>query len=67
MIVKELYKVRNDGMKLYRTYSDNGYKILQEETGIVYDDAVDIETANYTYTETNEKISIISYPEQEVM
>ena len=56
MIVKEFYKQRNDGVNLYRTYSDENFKILQVETGIVYDEAIDVETANYTYEETEEKI-----------
>lgn len=56
MIVKEFYKTREDGVKLYRTYSDENYKIRQIETGIIYDEAIDVENAEYTYEETNEKI-----------
>lgn len=56
MIRRDFYKTRNDGVNLYRTYSDENYRILQVETGFVYDEAIDIETANYTYEETNEKI-----------
>lgn len=56
MIQKDFYITRNDGVKLYKTYSDEDYKILQIETGNIYDEAIDIETANYTYEETNEKI-----------
>ena len=56
MIVKEFYKRREDNINLYRTYSDENYKILQLETGYIYDEAIDIESANYTYEETNEKI-----------
>lgn len=56
MVVKEFYKQRNDGVKLYRTYSDENFRLLQVETGIIYDEAVDIETANYTYEETEEKV-----------
>ena len=51
MIVKEEYKTRADGVKLYRTYSDLGIQILQVETGRIYDEAVDIEGAPYTYEE----------------
>ena len=54
-IVKELFKTRNDGVKLYRTYSDIGRQILQVETGIVYDEAIDVEGAPYTYTESDEE------------
>lgn len=50
-IVTELFKTRNDGAKLYRTYSDLGMQILQVETGIVYDEAIDVEGAPYTYVE----------------
>lgn len=35
------------------TYSDAGFKILQNETGVVYEDAMDILTSGYTYTETD--------------
>lgn len=53
-IVTELYKTRNDGVKLFRTYSDEGKQLLQNETGIVYDEAIDVEGAPYTYSETGE-------------
>lgn len=53
-IVTELFKTRNDGVNLYRTYSDIGMKILQVETGIVYDEAIDVEGATYTYIEYEE-------------
>ena len=33
-----------------RHYSDSGFRILQNETGIVYDDAVDVMPCRYTYT-----------------
>ena len=56
MIVKEFYKTRKDGVNLYRTYSNENFKILQVETGNIYDEAIDVETANYTYEETEEKI-----------
>lgn len=35
------------------TYSDAGMKILQVETGIVYEDALDVPDSGYTYTETD--------------
>ena len=35
------------------TYSDAGMKILQVETGIVYEDALDVPESGYTYTETD--------------
>ena len=56
MIVKEFYKTREDGVKLYRTYSDEGMYILQNETGIEYSEAIDVEGKPYTYTETDKPI-----------
>ena len=43
-------KMRED--RVY-TYSDAGMKILQVETGIVYEDALDVPESGYTYTETD--------------
>ena len=56
MIIKEFYLTRDDGISLYKTYSDNGYYILQNETGTKYSEAIDVETSTYTYTETDEYI-----------
>lgn len=56
MIKREFYMKREDGVNLYRAYSDKNYKIKQIETGILYDEAIDIESANYTYEETEIKI-----------
>ena len=39
-----------------RHYSDSGFRILQNETGIVYDDAVDVLPCRYTYSETGEPV-----------
>ena len=56
MIVKEEYKTRTDGVKLIRTYSDESRKIIQNETGTVYVEAIDVENAPYTYSESTEVI-----------
>ena len=56
MIIKEYFLTRKDGVKLYRTYSDKNKMILQIETGIKYDEAIDVEFAPYHYEETNEDI-----------
>lgn len=58
MIIKEFYKTRSDGVNLYRSYSDENFKIKQEQTGIIYDEAIDVEDAPYTYIETDEKVEI---------
>ncbi len=56
MLKREYLKDREDGVKLYITYSDEGYKIKQVETGILYEEAIDEENSEYTYEETDEKI-----------
>lgn len=56
MIIKEFYLQREDGVNLYRHYSDNGLYIRQDQTGNEYDEAIDIENAPYTYTETDKPI-----------
>lgn len=64
MIVTEYFNIREDGVKLYHTYSDKNYKILQVETGIQYDEAIDIENAPYTYEETDVLIELPDEKEQ---
>lgn len=56
MVKTEYYMTRGDGVVLNRTYSDAGYYILQNETGIEYSEAVDVEGAPYTYSETDRMI-----------
>ena len=53
MIKREEYMTRSDGVKLIRTYSDAGFQIRQDQTGIVYSEAIDVESSGYTYTETD--------------
>lgn len=62
------YATRSDGVKLFRFavpntkhINDKGeevwdspqFKIRQDQTGIPYDEAIDVENAPYTYTETD--------------
>lgn len=56
MIQREFYTQHKDGVKLYRTYSDAGMMIRQNETGMEYPEAIDVESAPYTYTETETPI-----------
>lgn len=42
MIKKEHYKTREDGVELYRTFSDTDHKIRNKRTGYTYEDAIDI-------------------------
>ena len=56
MIVREFYEVRSDGVRLFKTYSDGGFYIKQNESGNIYSEAVDVEYAPFTYSETDEQI-----------
>jgi hypothetical protein len=58
MIIKEEFKTRADGVKLFRTYSDEGKQIIQNETGIIYSEAIDVEDAPYTYSESDEFVEL---------
>ena len=53
MIVTEFYMTRTDGVNLFRTYSDANKMMLQNETGIKYAEAIDVENSGYTYSETD--------------
>lgn len=63
MIRKEFFMKRADGINLYLTYSDENKYIMQMDTGIIYEDAVDVENSPHTYEETDE---IINFEEKEV-
>ena len=56
MVIREYYTTREDGVRLFRTYSDTNHYIKQIETGAIYEEAVDVENANYTYEETDDII-----------
>ena len=56
MIIKEFYKTRKDGINLYRTYSDQSVYIRKVGTEEEYTEAIDVESAPFTYVETNEPI-----------
>ena len=43
---------------LIRHYSDAGFALLQNETGVKYSEAIDVFPCKYTYTETDEYIGI---------
>jgi len=47
-----MIRIEQIGDRVY-TYSDAGMKLLQNETGIVYEDALDVPESGYTYTETD--------------
>ena len=62
-VIRVYYTTRSDGVKLYRFAVPNTktgdewdkpkFKIRQDQTGILYDEAIDVENAPYTYTETD--------------
>lgn len=56
MVVREFYKTRRDGVNLYRTYSDGGKMLVQNETGIEYAEAIDVDGAPFTYSETDKLV-----------
>ena len=66
MIQREFYTQRKDDVKLYRTYSNIGMMIRQNETGVEYAEAIDVEDAPYTYTEMETPIETpeITYEER---
>ena len=53
MIVKEFYRERRDGVKLYKTYSDEGLLIRKEGTDEEYDAAIDTESSSFEYVEVS--------------
>ena len=61
MIVKEYFMTRNDGVKLYKSYSDNNKIIHKIGTQEEYSDAIDVEDAPYVYEETDKEISKYPY------
>ena len=58
MIVREFYRVREDGVTLYHTYSDANLMIRKVGTEEVYSEAIDVENAPYTYEETDTPIVV---------
>lgn len=64
MIKRVFYLTREDGVNLIRTYSDEGFKIRQLPTGIIYDEAIDVDFANYSYEETDEKVEVYEEVEE---
>ena len=62
-VTGEFYMTRSDGVKLFRFAVPNTktgdewdspkFKIRQDQTDTLYDEAIDVENAPYTYTETD--------------
>lgn len=66
MIVREFYETRSDGVNLYRTYSDNDM-MIEQETGVRYSEAIDIENSGHTYIETSEPIPSIEITDTQAL
>ena len=65
MIKTEFFMKRDDNVILVKTYSTNNKYIKQVETGLEYDEAVDIgvyengyKPLKYTYVETDQEIHV---------
>lgn len=56
MIKKEYVLTRKDGVRLFKSYSSEGFYIRKVGTDEVYAEAVDVENAPFAYVETAEKI-----------
>ena len=59
MIVKEFFRTREDGVSLYKSYSDTNKCIRKVGTKEVYAEAIDVENANFEYEETDKVIEKI--------
>ena len=62
MIVREFYQTRQDGVNLFRTYSDENKYIKKVGTNEEYSEAIDIEGAPYEYEETDKHIETYEEP-----
>ncbi len=65
MIVKEFYRKREDGVDLYRSFSDNGCYI--ECDGFMYEEAIDPESVDRVYVETTEPIRVVELTAEETL
>ena len=52
----------NDGT-LVRHYSDAGFMLMQNETGMLYSDPVDMVPCAYTYSETDVPVEVVEEDE----
>ena len=57
MIKKELYITREDGVNLYRTYSDTDHLIKKVADGVTYGDAIDV-SEDEEYEEVDDYIEL---------
>lgn len=53
MLQRDFYMKREDGVDLYRTYSDIDMMIEQTDTGTLYEEAIDVADSHHMYRETD--------------
>ncbi len=53
MIRNEFYTTREDGVKLYRTFSDFGMMLRKNDSDELYAEAIDVEGCDFSYSETD--------------
>lgn len=58
MVIKEFYRTREDGVGLYKSYSDKGVYIRKIGTDEEYSEAIDVEYSLYVYEETDKPIQV---------
>ena len=63
MIISIFYKTRDDGVNLYRTYSDAKMMIHKIDTDEYYAEAIDVEDAPWSYEETDIPVDEEEMPE----
>lgn len=55
MIIREYYTTTEEGIKLYRTYSDSNLYIQKVGTSEIYMEAIDVENSSFEYIELDKK------------
>lgn len=56
MVKKEYYRTREDGVRLFKSYSDKNVYIRKIGTDEEYSEAIDVEDAWFFYEETDRPI-----------
>ena len=57
-VIKEFHITRKDGVRLFKSYSDQNLYIRKVGTEQVYSEAIDVENAPFQYEETDELIPV---------
>ena len=65
MLVTETVQIGS--REFVHNYSDEGFYIIRRNDGVKFADAMDLPEAEWTYTETDEKIPLPPEPELEAV